>query len=74
MESAPASPFEMGEAELAFEFLVVALDAPAQFGRVDGNVERGVFGEGRKPVFRRLSFALGPFDEKPFRRNAPSAP
>ena len=68
MESAPASPFEMGEAEFAFEFLVVALDAPAQFGRVDENVERGVFGQGRKPVFRRLFFALGPFDEKPFQR------
>src|SRR5208337_192381 len=68
MESAPASPFEMGEAELAFEFLVVALDAPAQFGRVDENVDRRVFAQGRKPVFRRLFFALGPFDEKPFQR------
>src|ERR1700729_2221087 len=28
MEAAPASPLEMGEAE----FLIVALDAPAQFG------------------------------------------
>jgi hypothetical protein len=37
MESAPASPLEMGEAELAFECLVIALDAPAQFGRVDEN-------------------------------------
>jgi hypothetical protein len=32
MEAAPASPFEVGVAEFAFEFLVVALDAPAQFG------------------------------------------
>jgi len=51
MESAPASSFEMGEAEVAFEFLVVALDAPAQFGRVDENVDGRVFGQGRKPAF-----------------------
>src|SRR5271170_7340599 len=57
MEAAPASPFEMGEAEFAFEFLVVALDAPAQFGRVDENVDGRVFGQGREPVFRRLFFA-----------------
>ncbi len=62
------SPFEMGEAEFAFEFLVVALDARAQFGRVDENVDGCVFGQGRKPVFRRLFFALGPFDEQPFQR------
>src|SRR5271170_7753315 len=68
MESAPASPFEMGEVDLAFEFLVVAFDAPAQFGRVDENVDGRVFRHGRKPVFRRLFFALGPFDEKPFQR------
>jgi hypothetical protein len=29
----------MGEAEFAFEFRVVALDAPTQFGRVDENVD-----------------------------------
>ena len=68
MEAAPASPFKMGEAEFAFEFLVVALDAPAQFGRGDENVDGRVFGQGRKPVFRRLFFALRPFDEQPFQR------
>src|SRR5271165_7355802 len=68
MEAAPASPLEMGEAEFAFQLLVVALDAPAQFGRVDENVDGRVFGQGRKPVFGRLFFALGPFDEKPFQR------
>ena len=31
MESSPASPFELGEAEFALEFLIVAFDAPAQF-------------------------------------------
>jgi len=68
MEAAPASPLEMGEAEFAFQFLVVALDAPAQFGRVGENVDGRVFGQGRKPVFCRLFFALRPFDEEPFER------
>ena len=31
MESSPASPFELGEAEFALEFLIVAFDAPGQF-------------------------------------------
>src|ERR1700678_3873030 len=52
MEAAPASPLEMGEAEFTFEFLIVALDAPAQFGGVDENIDRRVFRQGRKPVFR----------------------
>ena len=68
MEAAPASPFEMGEAEFAFQFLVVALNSPAQFGRVDENVDGRVFGQGRKPVFCWLFFALRPFDEEPFER------
>ena len=68
MEAAPSSPLEMGEAEFALQFFVVALDAPAQFGGVDGNVDGCVFGQGRKPVYRRLFFALRPFDEKLFER------
>ena len=68
MESSPASPFEMGEAEFALQFFIVALDAPAQFDRVDENFERRVFRQGRKPVFRGLRLALGPFDDQPFDR------
>src|SRR6202007_3078978 len=49
-------------------FFVVALDAPAQFGRIDEDCDGRVLGQGRKPVFRRLLFALGPFNEKPFER------
>ena len=49
--SAPASSLEMGEAEFAFQFLVVALDAPAQFGRVDKNLDGRVFGQGRRHAY-----------------------
>src|ERR1700719_2627196 len=39
MDSSPASSFEMGEAEFALEFLIVAFDAPAQFRGIDENFE-----------------------------------
>jgi hypothetical protein len=35
MEAAPALPFEVAKANLLFEFVVVALNAPAQFGGAD---------------------------------------
>jgi hypothetical protein len=35
MEAAPAPPFEVAKANLLFDFVVVALNAPAQFGGVD---------------------------------------
>ena len=68
MEASPSSPLELPEAEFAFQFLVVAFDAPTQFGRVDESVDGRIFGQARKPVFRWLFFAFGPFDEKRFER------
>ena len=50
MESSPASSFEMGEAEFALEFLIVAFDAPAQFGGIDEDFVRSILGQGREPV------------------------
>jgi hypothetical protein len=35
VEAAPASPFEMAEPNLPFEFVIVALNAPAQLGGAD---------------------------------------
>src|SRR5271165_248066 len=66
MESPPASPLEVSQAEFAFQFLVVAFDAPSQLDDVDENRERHVLGQGREPVFGRLRFALWPFDDEPF--------
>src|SRR5271163_4707760 len=66
MESSPASSFEMGEAEFALEFLIVAFDAPAQFRGIDENFDRSVFGQGREPVFGRLALGFGPLDQQPF--------
>ena len=68
METSPTAPLEVREADLTFQFLVVALDAPAQFSGVDENFERCVFRQGREPVFGRCFLAFGPFDQQPFER------
>ena len=66
MKAAPTSAFVMTEADFLFEFLVVALDAPAPFCLGDECGERHVGGQGGKPVFGRLGLAVGPSDEEPF--------
>ena len=66
MEAAPAAPFEMPEPDLLLEFLIVALDAPAQLGDVDQRSKAMFFGKRREPVFGRLVLAFGPLDQQPF--------
>ena len=46
MESSPASSLEMGEAEFALEFLIVAFDPPAQFGGIDEHDEGRILRQG----------------------------
>ena len=62
MEAAPSAPFEMPEPDLLLEFLIVALDAPAQLGDVDQPAEGDALGKGREPVFGRLILALRPLN------------
>ena len=66
--AAPSPSFKMSQPHLLLEFLIVAFDAPAQFGGVDQIAERDVLGKCRQPIFGRLRLALGPFDEEPFFR------
>ena len=42
METAPAAPFKMAEPDLLLELLIIALDAPAQFGEIDQTGEANV--------------------------------
>ena len=63
MKSSPASSFEIGDAEFALEFLIVAFDAPAQFRGIDENFDRSALGQGREPVFGRLALVFGPLDQ-----------
>ena len=68
MEATPAAPFVMTEPDLLLEFLIVALDAPAQLGQIDELREADVLRQRGELVFGWLCFALRPFDQQPFRR------
>jgi len=74
VEAAPAAAFIMSEPELLFEFLMVALDAPAQLGQIDQAVEGDVGWNGGEPVLGRRALAPGPGSPRPTtapcRRNA----
>src|SRR5208283_962664 len=64
----PTSTSVMRQSDLAFQLLVIAFDAPAQFGLVDEILQRRVLRQGRKPIFRRLSFFIRPLNNEPFQR------
>ena len=68
MGSSPAAARELSEAEFALQLFIVARDTPAQLDEVEEVFERRAFGQGGEPVFRRLRFARGPFDDQPFDR------
>src|SRR5882672_9901851 len=53
MKAPPAAPLEMIEPELILEFLIIALDAPAEFG------EAHEVGEGRRRRQRRAPMLPG---------------
>ena len=74
VEATPSTPFEVAEPNLLLEFLIIALDAPAQFGDVDETAQGDVLWQGRKPVFSRLVLALRPLDQQPFLRPRFSQP
>ncbi len=46
MEAAPSAPFIVPQSNLLLELLIVAFDAPSQFGDVDQIAERDVFRQG----------------------------
>lgn len=77
VEAAPGSPFEVVEAKLLLQFLVVALDAPAQLGGADEVLQRGLDRQRREPELGRLRLALRPGAEEPLqvaRRPAATMP
>jgi len=43
VEAAPASPLEMSEPDLLFELLIIAFNAPAQFGEIYQLAEGDIF-------------------------------
>jgi len=65
MKAAPTATLKVAEAEFLFELLVIALDAPAQFGDAHQFLERGGGGQGTQEVFCRFRFATRPLDQQP---------
>ena len=65
METHPASPLVVREAELLLEFLVVTLDAPAHLGYEDQLLPCGVARAGREEVFGWFGLTFRPFDQQP---------
>src|SRR3990170_3381687 len=68
MEAAPPAALEMVEPELILEFLVVALDPPAQLGEVDKLDARDGCRQGREPILRGLRGVSRPLDQQPLLR------
>src|SRR5712691_4480091 len=66
VEAAPSAPFIVPEPDLLLELLIVALDAPTQFGGVDQSTEGDSEWKGREPVFGRCGLVLWPLDQQPF--------
>ena len=65
MEAAPSAAFEVSKPDLLLEFLIIALDAPAQHGVIDQVFKADVFGKIGKPIFERLVLVVWPFDQQP---------
>src|SRR3984893_13281646 len=65
VKASPASSLVMAESEFLLEFLVVALDPPAQLGEIDEFVEWNVLRQRGEPVFGRLFLVFRPLEHQP---------
>src|SRR5262249_27497221 len=68
MESAPTTPLVVAQAQLLFQFLIIALNNPTMFCDPHEFLERCVFGKSREPVLGGFRFAFRPFYEQPLHR------
>jgi hypothetical protein len=60
MEAAPTSSLEMPKPDLLLELLIITLDAPAHFSKIDQTGEADVLRQRRKPILRRLVLGVAP--------------
>ncbi len=61
----PGAAFEVVERETGFQFAVVVLDAPPDFGDRDEFLQRCRLRQGGEPVVGGCGCAFGPFGEQP---------
>src|SRR5215470_2848435 len=64
MEAWPAAALIMSKADFLLEILIVALDAPAQLGKIDEAAERHFPVDDCEPVLGGFGLTLRPFDEQ----------
>ena len=69
MKAAPSASFIVAEPEFLLQFLIVALDPPAQFGEIDEIPQRHIGWQTRQPILRRFGFPFRPLDQTPFFRS-----
>src|SRR5258708_29742167 len=65
VEAAPSAPFIVPEPDFLLELLIVALDAPAQLGKINEPLEADVLRQCREPIFGWRGLTFGPFDQQP---------
>ena len=65
VEAAPAAPFIITKAEFLLELLIIALDPPAQLGRIDQPIKGDILWQGGKPILGRLGFVFRPLNQQP---------
>src|SRR5216683_2438619 len=68
MKATPPPALEVIEPELVLELLIIALDAPAQFGEAHKLGDRRRRRQGREPILRGLGVASRPLDQQPLFR------
>src|SRR5438046_10601807 len=69
VKPAPATPFEMVEAHLVLELLVIPFDAPAQQRELHQIAAYGRRRQRRQPMLRGRVLGTRPFDSKPLFRS-----
>src|ERR1700733_14051481 len=65
VEAAPSAAFIVAQSHFLLQFEIVALDPPAQLGKIDHAFEPDVGCHRGKPVVIRFSCALWPLDQQP---------
>ncbi len=65
VKAAPVAPLVVPEAKLLLQFLVVALDAPAQLDQTDQLFEGDARRQRREPLFDGLGLGQRPLDHQP---------
>jgi hypothetical protein len=66
MKAAPLASLVVSQPDLLFEFFLIALNPPAQFGEGDQLLARGPQRQRGEPILGRFAIAGGPFEEQPF--------